>query len=182
MLAGKLLRSAALTGQAMEPPCTSRILRRSSACKASIRNIAHVVASQGTEADIAELIRRVVFNLLIGNGDMHVKNWSLIYRGRRTATLAPAHDFVCTVAYIPQDPTFALKISRTKRYDEIDRDELAHLAGKARLPEELVLRTAVETVERFREVWSTEKRHLPLAQEVMDAVEEELQIVPLAEA
>jgi serine/threonine-protein kinase HipA len=150
--------------------------------KASIRNIAQVIASEGSESDIAELVRRVIFNALIGNGDMHIKNWSLIYRDRRTAALAPAYDFVSTIAYIPQDQTFALKISRTKRYDEIDRDELTHFATKSRLPERLVLNTADETVERFREAWRAQKQHLPLSQAVIDGIEQQLRLVPLASA
>lgn len=148
--------------------------------KASMKNIAQVIAASGSDADVAELVRRMVFNVLIGNGDMHVKNWSLIFRDRRTAALAPAYDFVCTAAYIPEDETFALKFSRTRRYDEIDRDELAHWAGKAGLPEKLVQGTATQTVERFREAWRTHKSHLPLAQSVIDAVERQLKIVPLA--
>ncbi len=61
--------------------------------KASLRNIAQVVAAEGTDDDIAELIRRIVFNTLIGNDDMHLKNWSLIYTDRHHARLAPAYDF-----------------------------------------------------------------------------------------
>jgi serine/threonine-protein kinase HipA len=45
-----------------------------------------------------EFLRRLVFNALIGNADMHLKNWSLIYPARRRAALAPAYDFVSTVA------------------------------------------------------------------------------------
>ncbi|MBB5536239.1 serine/threonine protein kinase HipA of HipAB toxin-antitoxin module [Rhizobium giardinii] len=33
---------------------------------------------------------------------MHLKNWSVIYPDRRTA-LAPAYDFVATIAYIPMN-------------------------------------------------------------------------------
>ena len=55
---------------------------------ASSRNIATVLGTEGTDADVAEFIRRLVFNTLIGNGDMHLKNWSLIYRDRRTASCA----------------------------------------------------------------------------------------------
>jgi serine/threonine-protein kinase HipA len=35
-------------------------------------------------------------NLLIGNGDMHLKNWSLIFSEQITPELAPAYDFVST--------------------------------------------------------------------------------------
>jgi HipA-like C-terminal domain len=107
------------------------------------RNIAQVIAAEGNQADIVEFVRRLTFNTLIGNADMHLKNWSMIYRDRRSAALAPAYDFVSTVAYI-HDDTAALKFSRTKRFDLFTEDELSHLAGKARLPEKLVLDTARE--------------------------------------
>ena len=124
--------------------------------KASIRNIASVIGVEGQQADIEELIRRLVFNVLIGNADMHLKNWSLIYRDKQNASLAPAYDFVSTIFYIP-DESFALKFSRTKRFAKFSQNELSHLANKARLPEKLVLDVAMETVAKFHEVWRAEK-------------------------
>jgi serine/threonine-protein kinase HipA len=47
--------------------------------KASYRNIARVIGIETDEKSIAEFIRRLVFCTLIGNDDMHLKNWSLIY-------------------------------------------------------------------------------------------------------
>lgn len=143
------------------------------------RNIATVIGAEGQEADIAEFVRRLTFNTLIGNADMHLKNWSLIYPDRRHAALAPAYDFVSTIPYIP-DPNAALHFSRTKRFDEYSEDELSHFAAKARLPEKLVLDTARETVERFHEQWKREKANLPLSAAVIDAIEAQLEIVPIA--
>ncbi|WP_405233171.1 HipA domain-containing protein [Lentisalinibacter salinarum] len=40
--------------------------------------------------DASEFVRRLTSKALIGNADMHVKNWSVIYPDRRTARLAPA--------------------------------------------------------------------------------------------
>jgi serine/threonine-protein kinase HipA len=145
---------------------------------ASYRNIAEVIAAESGEQDIAEFIRRLVFNVLIGNADMHLKNWSLIYPDRRAARLAPAYDFVSTVPYIA-DNKAALTLGRTKRMNEFSRDELAYLAGKARLPEKLVLDTAKETVARFREVWAAEKATL-LSKGLMFAIEDHLKSVPIA--
>lgn len=147
--------------------------------KASIRNIAEVIGIEGQEHDVAELIRRLVFNALIGNADMHVKNWSLIYHDPRTASIAPAYDFVSTIPYIA-DHTMALKVSRSKRFDEFSMDELAHLAAKARLPEKLVLDTANETVELFYEKWRSEKGNLPLGGNVAEAIEKHLKDFPIA--
>lgn len=146
--------------------------------KASMRNIASVIATEGSDEDIAEFIRRLTFNTLIGNADMHLKNWSVIYLDRRTATLAPAYDFVSTITYL-QDDSAALKISRTKKFSEFSVDELSHLAAKARLPEKLVLDTARETVELFQKYWNTEKAHLPLADNVVKAIEGHLETIPI---
>ena len=145
------------------------------------RSIAAVIGAEGREDDIAEFIRRLTFNTLIGNADMHLKNWSLIYPDRRHAALAPAYDFVSTIPYIP-DRNAALNFSRTKRFDEFSEDELSHLAAKARLPEKPVLDAAFETVERFREQWRKEKTNLPLGAAVIEAVEAQLEIVPIAKA
>ena len=81
---------------------------------------------EGNELDIAEFIRRLVFNTLIGNADMHLKNWSVIYKDKRTASIAPAYDFVSTIAYIPDDSA-ALKVSRSKKFSDFTFDELTHL-------------------------------------------------------
>jgi serine/threonine-protein kinase HipA len=147
--------------------------------RASYRSIASVIAAHGGQKDVAEFIRRLVFNTLIGNADMHLKNWSVTYPDRRTAALAPAYDFVSTIAYIP-DPNAALRFSRTKRFDELTLDELSHLAAKARLPEKLVLDTARETVALFHERWAAEKANLPLASPVVQAIETHLRTLPVA--
>ena len=147
--------------------------------KASIRNIAHVISVEGQQADIEELIRRLVFNVLIGNADMHLKNWSLIYQDKQNASLAPAYDFVSTICYIP-DESFALKFSRTKRFAEFSQDELSHLASKARLPEKLVLDVALETVAKFHEVWQAEKNNLALTKDMIGVIDKHLARMPIA--
>lgn len=145
--------------------------------KASSMNIARVIAAECGDRDIVEFIRRLTFNTLIGNADMHVKNWSMIYPDRRTAALAPAYDFVSTIPYVP-DEEAALKYSRTKRFDGFSEDELSHLAARALLPEKLILDTARETVEIFHQHWQEEKRNLPLSADVMRAVEKHLETIP----
>ena len=146
--------------------------------KASYRNIAAVLATETCEAGIAEFIRRLTFNTLIGNADMHLKNWSLIYPDRQTPVLAPAYDFVSTIPYIDDDKA-ALKFARTKRFDEFTLDELSYLAAKAGLPEKPVLDTAKDTIGRFVEVWKAEKSHLPQDKRVTQRIDEHLARLPL---
>jgi serine/threonine-protein kinase HipA len=44
--------------------------------------------------DVAELFRRMVFNLVAGNGDDHVKNHGVRHQGNGVWRLAPAFDLV----------------------------------------------------------------------------------------
>lgn len=118
----------------------------------SYRNIAEVLWAETGEEGIAELIRRLVYNAMIGNADMHLKNWSLVYPDKRTARLSPGYDFVSTICYL-DDTKMALKLGRSKEMRELSLDQLSYLAAKARLPEKLVLDAGRETVERFMDIW-----------------------------
>jgi serine/threonine-protein kinase HipA len=147
--------------------------------KGNYRSIARVLGIETGPADVAEFIRRLVFSTLIGNGDMHLKNWSLIYPDRRTPALSPAYDLLSTIPYIEGEDTAALNFSRTKKMAALSLDELTHLAAKAELSEKLVLATARETVERFREVWNAEKANLPMADKVRDMIDAHAPLIEL---
>jgi len=146
--------------------------------KASLRNLAAVIATESDHTDVAEFIRRITFNVLIGNGDMHLKNWSMIYPDQRHARLSPAYDFVSTIPYIPDDK-FALTFSRTKNFTEYTIDEIEHLAAKAALPRGLAVETVKETVDLFMEQWGKEKHHLPMDYSVLKAIDDHLAKLPI---
>ena len=48
--------------------------------RGSYRYLEKVLWLETGEAGVREFIRRLVFDTLIRNADMHLKNWSLIYR------------------------------------------------------------------------------------------------------
>ena len=147
--------------------------------KASYRNLARVIGAEAAHTDVEEFINRLVFNSLIGNSDMHLKNWSLMYLDKRRASLAPAYDFVSTIAYIP-DTSAALNFSRTKRFDEFSVEELSHLADKALLPQKLVIDAARKTVALFHQHWRAEKKNLPMAASIVKTIDEHVLKVPIA--
>ncbi len=142
--------------------------------KKSYRNIAYVIGIESDISDLEEFIRRLVFSTLIGNEDMHLKNWSLTYRDKHRPSLSPAYDLLSTIPYI-QNKTAALKFSRTNKMVDFNFSELADLADKALVPQKLVLDTAKETVEKFMEIWSKEKSHLFLNKEIIETVEKHLE-------
>lgn len=136
----------------------------------SYKNIAEVIGIETGESGIAEFIRRLVFNTLIGNADMHLKNWSLIYPDKKQSALAPGYDFVSTIPFI-EDKTMALKYVKSKYMAELSLQMLTHFASKAKLPENLVLSTAKETVQNFMALWHQEKSQLPLAKVAIEIIE-----------
>ena len=146
--------------------------------RASARSIASVLWIETGADGLEEFIKRLVFNTLIGNADMHLKNWSLIYPDRVTARLAPGYDFVSTIPYIT-DENAALKYARTKRMSELGKDELSYLASKAQVPHTLVLNTARETVDLFMQAWEENKINLPMSQNVVTSIEQHIKKLAL---
>lgn len=146
--------------------------------KANYRSIAHVLGIETGDAGVAEFIRRLVFSTLIGNADMHLKNWSLIYPDRRTPVLSPAYDLLSTIPYIADDK-MALNYSRTKKMAEFSKDELTHLAAKAKISEKLTVDTAAETIQRFKEIWAQQKTVLPLEKNVVEVVDAHAAAIPI---
>ncbi len=56
------------------------------------------------------------------------------------------------------DARHALTLGRSKRMAELSLDQLAYLAGKARLLEKIVLDAARETAARFLDAWGQERK------------------------
>lgn len=52
--------------------------------------------------DVADLFERILLNFVIGNSDMHLKNYSLI-ETQQGMRLSPAYDLLSTVLAIPED-------------------------------------------------------------------------------
>lgn len=118
----------------------------------SLVPIAETVLEICGEDDAQELIRRVVFCIGVGNGDMHLKNISLYYPEGRDARLAPAYDLLPTARYV-RDDTLAVPVVRTKRWEAITEDEFAEFAAAAGLSRHATITAVRATVERMRAAW-----------------------------
>jgi serine/threonine-protein kinase HipA len=118
----------------------------------SYANIASVIWAEAGEDSTYEFVRRLVFSVLIGNGDMHLKNWSLLYPDGHTPVLSPAYDFVATLPYIPND-ALALTFGGSRSLDTITVDQVRRFADTAGLPMKPLWDLVGETVERAAEAW-----------------------------
>src|SRR5690606_17110883 len=92
-----------------------------------------------------EFVRRLTLSVVMGNGDMHLKNWSLIYPGDgNTPALAPIYDVLSTVPYIPAD-NLALTLGGERAFKALTLPRWKAFANRARLPEPAVLKAVTET-------------------------------------
>jgi serine/threonine-protein kinase HipA len=135
----------------------------------SYANIAAVLWAEAGEEAVVEFVRRLVFSVVIGNADMHLKNWSLLYPDRRTPVLSPGYDFVATLPYIPND-TLGLTFGGSRSLSEITPDQMRRFADTARIPASPLWRIAVEMAERTAESWKTLEHADALPTQLRDLV------------
>lgn len=78
--------------------------------EASYLDIAAQIQQYTAAAPVALLrfFQLMVFNYLIGNGDAHLKNYSLIETAQGDFMLSPAYDLLCTALHV-DDSTLALE-------------------------------------------------------------------------
>jgi serine/threonine-protein kinase HipA len=142
----------------------------------SYANIASVLWAETGQEGTFEFVRRLVFSVLIGNGDMHLKNWSLLYPDGRKPVLSPAYDFVATVPYIPGDK-LALKFGGSQSLDEITVEQVRRFCDTARLPASPLWGIVRDTVERTAAAWKTLEQKNLLPSAMRKAIEKQIYVV-----
>ena len=146
----------------------------------SYANIAAALATtayNGREEAMA-FVRRTVFSALIGNGDAHLKNWSVLYDDPVRPTLSPAYDLVSSIPYLPRD-RLALGFGGSKRFRPLDDRRARQFARAAHLPFEAVRLECLETAERTMAAWARHEHRGVLTQEIDKAVSTHMESVAL---
>ena len=140
--------------------------------------LANLVYKLAGESGLDEFIRRLVFVVASGNGDAHLKNWSLIYPDGVNARLSPAYDFVSTIQY-QADDLLALNLARSKRWQDVTRESFLRLARKIGEDETRM----AERLERAREdimaAWHALRGDLGYTTQARERILHHLARVPL---
>jgi serine/threonine-protein kinase HipA len=145
---------------------------------ASFDRIGYVILSECGEEDFTEYIRRLVFTVVIGNGDMHLKNWSLLYADGRNPRLSPAYDFVPTTLYMANDD-LSLRLGGNREFNQVTEKSFEKLAAKSAASERMVLVTVRETIDRIYQAWHEVRGDLPLTKEMRAALESHMSSLQL---
>ncbi|XUR38832.1 Type II toxin-antitoxin system HipA family toxin (plasmid) [Rhizobium leguminosarum bv. trifolii] len=122
-----------------------------------------------------EFVRRLAFTAITGNGDMHLKNWSLIYRGDKPE-LAPIYDVLSTVPYIPAD-AMALSLGGERSFKALVAQRWKIFANRARLPEPAVLKAVIDVVERVNRHWWSLPERAVVPEKVLERIDEHVKVM-----
>lgn len=118
-------------------------------------------------ADVMEGMRRIVADVLIGNGDNHLKNWSFRFPDATSPRLSPAYDIVPTWLY-DGDDTLGLPFAGIRRAPDIGFARFRRVATYLRLDPDATERDLRRFTVRCLDSWPTLVRDLPLPRDAAD--------------
>lgn len=144
----------------MEDLCQVRGFYPEDKYRGSFDTVANLVYRRRDLASYLELVRRIFFSMAIGNGDMHLKNVTLIYPDGRVPRLSPAYDLVSTVPYGLEDNDLGLKLDRSRQADRVTMTSFRRLAQKVGAPEEPTIEAVANVASRLMEGFSTVEDNL----------------------
>jgi serine/threonine-protein kinase HipA len=104
---------------------------------------------------LQQVVRRLAFNVLISNGDAHLKNWSLIYYDKRRPTLSPAYDLVSTEMYREEGDLedFGLKFGGSRRLNQMALASFSGLESHLQAADADLVESARDTIARAITSW-----------------------------
>lgn len=155
-----------------------RVYPRDKYTKGNFDMIARVLWAETGDQGIADFMRRIVLNAAIGNGDTHLKNWSLIYRDGRTPELAPLYDYLSTLTYVGQED-LGLNFAGTKRFTDLSRDHFIKFIDKTGLPGTLALKPVLELAADIRDAWAGFRTEMDLPKDIVRAIDDHMARVPI---
>ena len=113
-------------------------------------------------ADAQQFARRLLVNILLSNGDAHIKNWSLLYSDQITPRLSPAYDIATTSAYIDDESSYALNLGKNKEWYQASYANFEAWAEQTKISWRAIKPHLEDTMEKARNLWPQEIKNLPM--------------------
>lgn len=128
-------------------------------------SVASLIHRKRYTEQLREFARRLAFNFVIGNGDAHLKNWSLIYRDARIPELSPAYDIVSVAPYETQlgGIDTGLKFNKTKRFDKISLVGFRLLETRVGARNAHLADEVIAVIDKVNDHWPTFRDELALS-------------------
>lgn len=94
----------------------------------SLRAVADILQSFAAPGSLERLLQAVTLNVLLGNGDAHGKNFSLLHHGSGVLTVTPLYDLISTLHY--GDKRLAMSIDSVQRTDRVTGERIVNEAAR----------------------------------------------------
>ena len=117
-----------------------------------------------------QFAKRLLINILLANGDAHLKNWSLLYEDQITPELSPAYDIVTTCVYMGDEKEVALNMAKTKKWYETNMSHFEAWSNKSDIPWRAIKPHLESTIEKARALWPNALIDLPMNEEHKEAL------------
>jgi serine/threonine-protein kinase HipA len=107
--------------------------------------------STDKRGEMLQAVRRLVVDIMVGNSDSHLKNWSFILPDGISAGLSPAYDIVPFFYY--GDDRMALQFGKTTDPAVVNLRRFERIAGLVGLDIDLVVREVRQTMQKIFDTW-----------------------------
>lgn len=94
----------------------------------SLQRLAEILQATASPDSLELLLRAVTVNVLVGNGDAHAKNFSLLHDTSGALRLAPLYDVLSTLVY--GDDRLAMYIDNVHRTNRVTADRIVNEAAR----------------------------------------------------
>ncbi len=125
----------------------------------SLRRVASILQSVAAPDSLEKLLRAVTLNVLLGNGDAHGKNFSLLHNPSGVLTLAPLYDLMSTLHY--GDNRLAMYVDGVQRTDRVTAERVAGEAVRWGLSRERAMATVGDLLERAPAAMAAAREETP---------------------
>lgn len=137
----------------MEDLCQVRGFYPDAKYDGSFDTIAALVYRRRDLDSYLSFVRRLFFSYAVGNGDMHLKNVSLLYPDGRRPVLSPAYDLVCTAPYRSDAEDLGLRLGRSRRFESVTAGSFERLAARVGAPVGPTMSALADVAGRLEQGW-----------------------------
>jgi serine/threonine-protein kinase HipA len=139
----------------------------------SLRNVADIIQALATEADLEDFLRAVTLNVVLGNGDAHGKNFSLLHERDGTFRLAPLYDLLCTLVY--GQNRLAMFVDTLQRLERVTTERIVNEASGWGMPQRIAREIVNEFMTRLPRAIDLARSETPgVSTEVIECVREQM--------
>lgn len=141
------------------------------------RRLKEISSAPGYDTQL--LFERVVLNFIIGNGDAHLKNYSISYKDKETIRLSPAYDIVCSKLVISNEEDSAITINGKK--SKLQRENFDKVAEYLNIPIKVRYEKFEKKFDIMRKIIETSSINKEKQQQFLEIIKERMRRLQLPE-